>query len=146
MNLARPANENAPAGQSRGVPTLSPPPRRDLAGDLPPERHRDEDCNTPRRQDPGPRHPVAAVADRLRRRDPRPEGRRPDRGSPGASAVTPDSPRRSGAAPLAATLVSAVVFFFSVLASTAFKWHPVITGPLAVACAVALLVSVIWLN
>lgn len=54
--------------------------------------------------------------------------------------------RRDGAAPLAATLISIVAFFFCALTSTAFKWHAVITGPLTVACAVALLVSVIWLN
>ena len=60
--------------------------------------------------------------------------------------MTPDAPRRSGAAPLAATLVSLVAFFFCVLASTAYHWHSGITGPCAAFCALALLASVVWLN
>lgn len=52
----------------------------------------------------------------------------------------------NGPAPLAASVVSLVVFFFSALTSTAFKWHPGITGPLTIASAVALVASVVWLN
>ena len=52
----------------------------------------------------------------------------------------------NGPAPFAALLISLAAFAFCVFASTVFKWHPGITGPLTVAPAVALFASAVWLN